>query len=301
MASKTADQAASVAATEIDACGDDAGNQQYGDPWDTNPAAVVLRLLRAEDNRKSPPPAHATPAAKGAPSTNEVARQLVYEAAFDLCLKQRETDQGLDRMAQRPVPLIPRLQQQLLAGPLHPVPSSCSSSEVSLVPGIMGQPSLRDACFQGPPPHQGNSGSTSVSSSVQLQPTPTPRGSSGSGAGASWRRPPQTWPRLPAPPRTSEPQQTASRTLPRTASGVYIAVKLPPFWEDWTEVRMAQVEAQFFLAHITQDRTRYDYVVAHLDARYANEFRDILANSPTANLYEHLKTELIRRLPLSED
>ncbi|KAH7970320.1 hypothetical protein HPB49_003507 [Dermacentor silvarum] len=109
--------------------------------------------------------------------------------------------------------------------------------------------------------------------------------------------PPQTWPRLPAPPRTSEPQQTASRTLPRTD----IAVKLPPFREDWTEVRMAQVDAQFFLAHITQDRTRYAYVVAHLDGRYANEFQDILANSPTANLYEHLKTELIRRLPLSED
>nr|XP_050028281.1 uncharacterized protein LOC126523748 [Dermacentor andersoni] len=51
----------------------------------------------------------------------------------------------------------------------------------------------------------------------------------------------------------------------------------------------------------SSDRTRYDYVVAHLDARYANEVRDILANPPTANLYEHLKTELIRRLSLSED
>ncbi|KAH7978156.1 hypothetical protein HPB49_004693 [Dermacentor silvarum] len=174
MASKTADEAASAAAAEADACGDDAGNQQYGDPWDTDPAAVALRLLRAEDNRKSPTPAHATPAAKGAPSTNEVARQPVYEAVFDLRLKQREPDQGLDRMAQSPVPLIPGLQQQPLASPLHPVPSSCSSSEVSLVPGhrggITGQPSLRDACCPGPPPHQGSSGSISVSSSVQLQP-----------------------------------------------------------------------------------------------------------------------------------
>ncbi|KAH7966130.1 hypothetical protein HPB49_013921 [Dermacentor silvarum] len=187
MASKTADEAASAAAAEADACGDDAGNQQYGDPWDTDQAAVALRLLRAEDNRKSPTPAHATPAAKGAPSTNEVARQPVYEAAFDLRRKQREPEQGLDRMVQSPVPLIPGLQQQQLAGPLHPVPSSCSSSEVSLVPGrrggITGQPSLRDACCPGPPPHQGSSGSISVSSSVQLQPTPTPRGSSGSDGG----------------------------------------------------------------------------------------------------------------------
>ncbi|KAH7966220.1 hypothetical protein HPB49_014571 [Dermacentor silvarum] len=176
MASKTADESASAAAAEADACGDDAGNQQYGDPWDTDQAAVALRLLRAEDNRKSPTPAHATPAAKGAPSTNEVARQPVYEAAFDLRRNLREPDQGLDRMVQSPVPLIPGLQQQPLAGPLHPVPSSCSSLEVSLVPGrrggITGQPSLRDAC-----------GSISVSSSVQLQPTPTPRGSSGSDGG----------------------------------------------------------------------------------------------------------------------
>ncbi|KAH7970588.1 hypothetical protein HPB49_011479 [Dermacentor silvarum] len=186
-ASKTADEAAAAAAAEADACGDDAGNQQYGDPWDTDQAAVALRLLRAEDNRKSPSPAHATPAAKGAPSTNEVARQHVYEAAFDLRHKQREPDQGLDRMVQSPVPLIPGLQQQPLAGPLHPVPSSCSSSEVSLVPGrrggITGQPSLRDACCPGPTPYQGSSGSISVSSSVQLQPTPTPRGSSGSDGG----------------------------------------------------------------------------------------------------------------------
>ncbi|KAH7936520.1 hypothetical protein HPB49_000585 [Dermacentor silvarum] len=186
-ASKTADEAASAAVAEADACGDDAGNQQYGDPWDTDQAAVALRLLRAEDNRKSPSPAHATPAAKGAPSTNEVARQPVYEAAFDLRRKQREPDQGLDRMVQSPVPLIPGLQQQPLAGPLHPVPSSCSSSEVSLVPGrrggITGQPSPRDACCPGPTPHQGSSGGIAVSSSVQLQPTPTHRGSSSSGGG----------------------------------------------------------------------------------------------------------------------
>ncbi|KAH7960440.1 hypothetical protein HPB49_019578 [Dermacentor silvarum] len=153
MASKTADEAASAAAAEADACGDDAGNQQYGDPWDTDPAAVALRLLRAEDNRKSPTPAHASPATKGAPSTNEVARQPVYEAAFDLRLKQREPDQGPDRMAQSPVPLIPVLQQQPLAGLLHPVPSLCSSSEVSLVPGrrggITGQPSLLGCLLPG--------------------------------------------------------------------------------------------------------------------------------------------------------
>ncbi|KAH7953405.1 hypothetical protein HPB49_007825 [Dermacentor silvarum] len=80
-----------------------------------------------------------------------------------------------------------------------------------------------------------------------------------------------------------------------------VAVKLPPFWADSPEVWLALVEAQFSLARNTQDRTRYDYVVAHIDARYANQVRDILANSPKSNLYEHFKTELIRRLSLSEE
>ncbi|XP_049274330.1 uncharacterized protein LOC125759511 [Rhipicephalus sanguineus] len=62
-----------------------------------------------------------------------------------------------------------------------------------------------------------------------------------------------------------------------------------------------QVKAKFSLVRITQDWTRYDYAVAHLNARYTSEVRDILSNPPTANLYEHLKTELIRRLSLTEE
>ncbi|XP_072144039.1 uncharacterized protein [Dermacentor andersoni] len=102
---------------------------------------------------------------------------------------------------------------------------------------------------------------------------------------------------------SAEDVRTPADGIPHTAPhGVWrVAVKLPPFWADSLEVWFAQVEAQFSLAHITQDRTHYDYVVAHLDACYANEVRDILANPPTANLYEHLKTELIHRLSLSED
>ncbi|KAH7980154.1 hypothetical protein HPB49_013461 [Dermacentor silvarum] len=65
MASKTADEAASAAAAEADACGDDARNRQYGDPWDMDPAAVALRLLRAEDNRKSPHSGTRHPCRKG--------------------------------------------------------------------------------------------------------------------------------------------------------------------------------------------------------------------------------------------
>ncbi|KAH7941606.1 hypothetical protein HPB49_015328 [Dermacentor silvarum] len=188
-ASKTVDEAALVAASAREACGDDAGDVQYCDLWDTGPATVALQLLRAENQRKkSPTPAQATPAEGRASSADEMARQRhIYEAAFDLSVKQRVPDQGLDQMAQSPVLHLPGLQQQLRAGPLHPVSSSSSSSGVSVIPGrkrgTTRQPSLQDACYPKPPPHQGSSCSTSASSSVQQQPAPTPRGSSSSGCG----------------------------------------------------------------------------------------------------------------------
>ncbi|KAL1422261.1 hypothetical protein MTO96_022141 [Rhipicephalus appendiculatus] len=124
------------------ACGDDAGDVQYCDPWDTGPAAVALRLLRAEEqrNNKSPTPAHAASpaAAGGALSADEMARQRhIYETAFDSRVKQRDPDQDLDRMAQSPV-LLAGLQQQPRAGPLYPVPSSSSSSGVAVTPGRKG-------------------------------------------------------------------------------------------------------------------------------------------------------------------
>lgn len=80
-----------------------------------------------------------------------------------------------------------------------------------------------------------------------------------------------------------------------------VAVRLPPFWADKPCVWFAQVEAQFALSHITQDGTKYDYVVAQLESRYANEVADILNNPPAVDRYQRLKTELIRRLSLSEE
>ncbi|KAH7985482.1 hypothetical protein HPB49_026397 [Dermacentor silvarum] len=160
---KTADEAASSAAAQAEACGDDAGNLQYCDPWDTDPATVALRLLRAEEqHNKSPTPAHATPAAGRASSADAIARQRhIYETALDLRVEQRVSDQGLDQMAQSPVQLLPGLQQQPRAGPLRPVPSSSLSSEVSVIPGRKGgitrQPLLQDACYPKPRPHQGSS------------------------------------------------------------------------------------------------------------------------------------------------
>ncbi|KAH7934189.1 hypothetical protein HPB49_022634 [Dermacentor silvarum] len=187
-ASKTEDEAASAAAVEPEVRGDNPGNLQYADAWDTDPAAMALWLLRVEYNRnKSPIPAHTTPAAKGAPATNEMTRQPVYETALDPRLKQREPDQGPDRPAQSPAITLPGPQQQPRAGPLHPVPPSPSPIGLSATPGHTGgttrQPPRQDARHPKPPPHQGNSRKAPVSSSTQQQPAPTPPGSSSSDDG----------------------------------------------------------------------------------------------------------------------
>ncbi|XP_077528399.1 uncharacterized protein LOC144140084 [Haemaphysalis longicornis] len=115
-----------------------------------------------------------------------------------------------------------------------------------------------------------------------------------------------------APPRLGHAPQNFAPAVPATSGASIaaaatdtdvcgVAVKLPPFWAEAPDVWFAQVEAQFSTARITQYRRRYDYVVAHLDSRYATEVRDILANPPADDRYLHLKRELIRRLSPSQD
>ncbi|KAH7965432.1 hypothetical protein HPB49_007617 [Dermacentor silvarum] len=109
IASKTVDEAASAAPSATEACGDDACQVQYCDPWDTGPAAVALRQLRAEEQRnKSPTPAHTTSAAGRAASTAAIARQRrIYETALDFHVQERIPHHGLGQMAQSPVLLLP--------------------------------------------------------------------------------------------------------------------------------------------------------------------------------------------------
>jgi hypothetical protein len=50
-----------------------------------------------------------------------------------------------------------------------------------------------------------------------------------------------------------------------------VAVRLPPFWTDRPAVWFAQAEAQFSLAGISSERTKFHYVISQLDQRYAAE------------------------------
>lgn len=96
-------------------------------------------------------------------------------------------------------------------------------------------------------------------------------------------------------------QQQPIATPAPTVEVNRVSVKLPPFWNHKPTLWFAQAEAQFEIANITSETTKFAYVVAQLDERFAQEVEDILTNTPEQSPYTTLKTELIRRLSLSEE
>ena len=61
-----------------------------------------------------------------------------------------------------------------------------------------------------------------------------------------------------------------------------------------------KVEAQFGTKAITQNQTKYCYVVSALDINTANEVQSILINPPARNKYDTLKSALIKTFGKSQ-
>lgn len=80
-----------------------------------------------------------------------------------------------------------------------------------------------------------------------------------------------------------------------------VSVKLPQFWIDRPSVWFGQAEAQFEIAGITQEKTKYSHIIAMLDSRVAGEVAEIIENPPTEGCYQYLKTELLKRLSASRE
>jgi hypothetical protein len=80
------------------------------------------------------------------------------------------------------------------------------------------------------------------------------------------------------------------------SSAVYrVAVCLPPFWPDRPAIWFAQAEAQFELAYITCQRTKFNYVVSQLNQQQGAAVKDIIL-PPEHKPYDRLKAELVHRL-----
>ena len=79
-----------------------------------------------------------------------------------------------------------------------------------------------------------------------------------------------------------------------------VSLKLPKFWTDAPEVWFIQAEAEFGTRQITQDATKYNYLVAALDKDTAMGVLSTLRTVPQANKYAALKTRLLATYGLNK-
>jgi hypothetical protein len=93
--------------------------------------------------------------------------------------------------------------------------------------------------------------------------------------------------------------EAADGTQPAEISRV--AVRLPPFRAERPAVWFAQAKAEFSLAGISSERTKFQYVISQLDQRYAAEVEDIITSPPQQDPYSKLRTELLKRLSNSRE
>lgn len=94
--------------------------------------------------------------------------------------------------------------------------------------------------------------------------------------------------------------EAASKSHQPHVSGV--SPKIPPFWPHRVKYWFITVEAQFDIAGIKTDSTKFSYLIGNLDAKYAHEVEDILSNPPPAGCrYEKTKELLIKRFSMSEE
>lgn len=93
---------------------------------------------------------------------------------------------------------------------------------------------------------------------------------------------------------------TGSQQQPAApAAAAAVAVKLPDFWESDPTMWFAQAEAQFALAGVTQDATKYNHIVAKIGQTVICNVADIVKNPPAADKYDAIKNRLIKRYELS--
>lgn len=79
-----------------------------------------------------------------------------------------------------------------------------------------------------------------------------------------------------------------------------VAVKLPQFWEKYPQLWFANIEAQFIVAGITSDETKFYSVVSALNSDILNYVSDIVLNPPTHDRYVALKNRLVSEFSDSE-
>ncbi|XP_076762719.1 uncharacterized protein LOC143430372 [Xylocopa sonorina] len=79
------------------------------------------------------------------------------------------------------------------------------------------------------------------------------------------------------------------------------AIRVPPFYPEHPSLWFNQLEAQFALNGVVADHTKFYYVAAQLETKYAKEVQDIISNPPESEKYETLKAMLTQRLSSTQN
>lgn len=73
------------------------------------------------------------------------------------------------------------------------------------------------------------------------------------------------------------------------------SLKLPPFWTSCPIAWFVQTESQFKIKKITNESTKFDYVIASLPEEVIMNVLDIIQNQDEPNKYSAIKSALINR------
>ena len=105
---------------------------------------------------------------------------------------------------------------------------------------------------------------------------------------------------------TSRKNNNMPETMPTRVDAV--ALKFPPFWTNLPIQWFCSIESQFNIRNITQEQTKYDYVIQSLPQEVVASVFDIIQHildtfgTPQAvtNPYSTIKKALVERHSLSE-
>ena len=79
-----------------------------------------------------------------------------------------------------------------------------------------------------------------------------------------------------------------------------ISIKIPPFWIERPEIWFHQIEAQFMINGITQEKTKFNHIVAQLEPHMVENIYDIIQND-SENKYTIAKDRLLAIYKESEE
>lgn len=79
-----------------------------------------------------------------------------------------------------------------------------------------------------------------------------------------------------------------------------IGMKVPQFSSANVKLYFAQLEANFAIANVTEEKTKFSYLVAAIDAEYLKYVSDVVFTPPTQNPYSVLKDKLVEQFEHSE-